>query len=132
MRVLLVALLLLTVAGRAYAQHPCDTSPPPSGTVEAGKPYVLGWCQPALDDGATFKEYRGAVVTALVPVSGTVNASGQREYYISKPAETAAGTVVIELSAVNAAGMEGLKSVPFILTVVPRTPAAPTGLRVTQ
>lgn len=132
-RHILFTALALLCATSAYAQHPCDTNPPPNGTVEAGKPYVIGWCQAALDDGATFKEYRGDVlVGALVPVSGTTNASGMREYWVSKPAETAAGVVVIKVSAVNAVGTEGDKSAPFTLTVVPRTPAAPTGLKVTQ
>lgn len=126
---LVILVLALLVGTRVDAQtHPCDTPPasPGSGTVTVGQQYTLGWCQPALDDGATFREYRSdGTMTNLVPVSGTANAAGEREYFVSSRVEKTIGKLSIELTARNAAGVESARSAPFSLIVNPRTPAAP-------
>lgn len=140
MKKFLFLIAFLFIAQLVSAQtHPCDVTPPTSGTGVAGQPMILGHCHVGTDTNNNpitgFAVYDNTVRT-LVAISSwvksaTANAQG-RFYYTYLTTVPATGGLHTFQTAAMSGTAESVKSNPFALTVsLPQTaPVAPTNLRV--
>jgi len=132
---ILSALLHIGSVVGVWAQtHPCDGTPPTSGTAVAGTLATWIWCSTELDTNgnvmvpsswATYDNGARSVPSG-VTAGPTKNAAGLRDYRFSINAPATAGVHTLEVAGIGPNG-EGAKSSPFALTVtLPLTvPAAP-------
>lgn len=136
----IVLMFVLLTASSASAQtHPCDVTPPTTGSAISTTPLFAEWCQPLTNAIDAVTVYRGGTPTKLTPLeqqTPTANAGGLVQYRVSI-GPLPAGTHTIELAAwnknQNGVAQEGPRSLPFTLTVAALLPApvAPSRVRVT-
>lgn len=136
-RILLTLAALVLSATSLFAQtFPCDAPAPNAATFAPGGTQTFLACLPdqptALSGWAI---YDGTVRMPVTMVADTVvSPTNGRQYSTSMAAPTSPGVHTYTIAAINSAGVEGPKSVPFVLTVsLPvAVPPAPTKFQLRQ